>query len=521
MKHNRKTYVKNILFPCLLVSSLAGALTGGLIFLFKLVSARVIHLSAQLYALVRSEPRYLPLLMAGGLAAGLVVTAILRYEPSARGGGIPTAMALLRSLITFRWLRTLMAVFVSAMLTYLVGVPLGNEGPSVQMGTAVGCGTTRLFGKKNRAWSRYVMTGGASAGFACATGAPITGILFAFEEAHRRFSPMLFMAAASATVSGYAVTDLLCDRTGLSMRLFDLSIREVLPLRHMWAPMVVGLVAGLLAIAFTKLYQWVADRVHGPLASLSDFIKIPVLFLLVTAVGFASAQLIGTGHDLVEQLLHGHAVWYLLLLCLAVRGILLILANNLGVTGGLFLPSLALGGLLGALCAHCLVSLGWLSQDYYLLLVCVGMAAFLAASSRTPVMAIVFAVEVLGCIFNLLPVVVGVTFASLVIETARVTSFTDTVIHNRVETENAGKTPTLVEDDMTVAEDAFVVDKEISDVLWPPTCTILSVSKNRVYSSHADGGLHPGDVLHLHYISYDLAQTKEQLEALIGPQPTE
>ena len=71
-----------------------------------------------------------------------------------------------------------------SLLSFLMGVPLGNEGPSVQIGTAVGRGTTRIALRKRFAWDRYSMTGGACAGFAVATGAPISGILFAVEEAH-------------------------------------------------------------------------------------------------------------------------------------------------------------------------------------------------------------------------------------------------------------------------------------------------------------------------------------------------
>ena len=73
------------------------------------------------------------------------------------------------------------ALFFGSVTSFLIGVPLGNEGPSVLMGTAVGKGCTDTLAKKHPAWSRYSMTGGACAGFAVATGAPISGILDAYK----------------------------------------------------------------------------------------------------------------------------------------------------------------------------------------------------------------------------------------------------------------------------------------------------------------------------------------------------
>lgn len=56
-----------------------------------------------------------------------------------------------------------------------------------------------------------------------------------------------------------------------------------------------------------------------------------------------------------------------------------------------------------------------------------------------------------------------------------------------------------------------------SDVLWPPTCVILSVDKS---PTHHGGltGISEGDVLHVHYRTYDPPVTMRRLEDLVGPQ---
>ena len=65
---------------------------------------------------------------------------------------------------------------------------------------------------------------------------------------------------------------------------------------------------------------------------------------------------------------------------------------------------------------------------------------------------------------------------------------------------------------MPVMEGAFVVGKEPRDILWPPTCAILSVDKEDVY----DEVLHPGDRLHLRYKTINPEKTKEYLISLLG-----
>ena len=513
MPANRSTYVKNILIPCLVFSTAAGAGTGILIFLFKWAASSVIELSSSVYGAVREHPGYFPLLLLGAGLLGLAASVILRKVPDCRGGGIPTAIAILRGLIPFRWIRSIVFVFASAMLTYLCGVPLGNEGPSVQMGTAVGRGIVQ----KHPAWDRYIMTGGACAGFAAATGSPFTGILFAFEEAHRRFSPMIVLTTATAVLAGSSVMQLLCALTDMEYALFVFPAMPELPLMYFWTALAVGLTVGFAAAVFTVAYRKIRPLVKHTLGRVPFTVKITAIFMLTACVGFVSGDCIGSGHDLVDELMEGHGVWYLLIVWFLVRAFLLLIANNADVTGGLFVPTLAFGAILGALCGDILTTAGILPEDYYSVMVVIGVASFLGSASRTPLMALAFAGEALGGLPNLLPIAIGVTVAYLVVETLGIPAFTDTVIESKAEAAHAGKTPQIVDLHLTVAPDSFVVGKEIRDILWPPTCTVLSVHRNPD-APHDEPGIGGGDRLHVHYQTYDAEATLTTLEALVGEQ---
>ncbi len=520
MKHSRSTYIKNILFPCFVFSVITGIFTGILIFLFKAASSFLFEASEEIYGYVRANPRWLPLLIVGASLLGLLSALILKHAENCRGGGIPTSVALLRGLIEFRWLKSIFFLFATASMTFLGGIPLGNEGPSVQMGTAVGRGTVRVFAKNNMAWDRYIMTGGACGGFAAATGAPLTGIFFAFEEAHRRFSPMLFMTAAMTVTSSTAVMRLLCNLSGLSADLFDFPLLPALPLQYLWVALVIGLVCGVVAVAFTNLYGVVGDFLSKTLKSLPFPVKIISVFVLTSLVGFASAGFIGSGHDIITQLTEGWGIWYWMLLYFCVRAIFLMFANQVGVSGGLFVPSLTFGALIGALFAQLTVRLGVLPREYFAVPIIIGMASFLAASSRTPITTVTFALEALSGISNILPVALGVTFSFLVIETWGVTSLQERVINQKVADFNRGKPSTVVDTTVTVAPGAFAVGKEPRDILWPPTCTVLSVKKpDDAKSTHAGGVMNGGDILHIHYQTRDPESTARAIEAIVGTQP--
>ena len=521
MKSSRLTYVKNIVLPCVIFSMITGVSTGALIFGYKVVAAKVMDFSSEIYAFCRTNPLFLPLLLVGAALLGLFASLLLYWEPSCRGGGIPTAIAQLRGLLNFRWLRSLVLVILSSLVTFFCGVPLGNEGPSVQMGTAVGRGSVRLFGRNNPAWDRYIMTGGACAGFAAATGAPLTGILFAFEEAHRRLSPMIFMVSASTVIFGSATSEILCDVFGVSRRLFSFQIEAVLPMKSLWSVVLVGLVCGVVAAGFTKLYRVVRNFVHRVGRKVPFAVLSVSLFVLVAAVGFFFEEVLGSGHNLVDGLLEGHGIWYLLLIWFVIRALFLIFANNVGVTGGLFVPSLAFGAILGFLCAKALVSLGALGGEYTVILTAVGMASFLGASSRIPLTAVTFSLEALCGLSNVLPFALGVTLSYLVVEVSGIAGFNETVTEGLVEEAREGKVSETVTTDVTVRPGAFVVGKEVRNILWPPSCVILSVSRNRQRKDLPSGGMEAGDVLHVHFTSFDPQETMENLEDLVGKQAVE
>ena len=516
MKKEIGMRVRDKFVPYFVFPAIVGIASGVMIFAFKIASSFVMSKSTEIYAYVRENPAYLPFLLLGAVLLGGLSALILKYAKECRGGGIPTAVATIRGLIPLKWIQCLTGLFGSSMLTYLAGVPLGNEGPSVQMGAAVGKGISGLFGKKNKAWERYNMTGGASAGFAIATGSPLSGIVFALEEMHRRFSPPVFIVASVAVLSGKATSDLICGWFDVDTTFFNFEIDKFLPFKYLWVSVLIGVVCGICANLLTNIYHILRKFAEKRLVRVPFSVKIMLIFLAVALVGFAGAEFVGSGHSLIEMILERHTVWYVMLIALLVRSMIMILANNSGVSGGLFVPTLALGAIIASLISDGLIALGVIGAEYYQVLVIIGIASFLSASSRIPLTALTFAAEALCVASNLLPVAAGVVAAYLVVEILGVPSFTDTVIESKLHNEYKDKARTVVDSYMTVKEGALAVGMEVRDVLWPPTCTILSIEKSNTKSRIHSGIIEAGDVLHLHYRTYDRDETLALLVDILG-----
>ncbi len=153
------------------------------------------------------------LLLTLGLGAGggaLAVWLVRRFAPHAAGSGIPHLKSVLRREAEPEWKRMLPVKFFGGLLGIGGGLALGREGPTVQMGAGVGHAVSEMFKvRKGEGERRALMSAGAGAGLAAAFNAPLAGLIFVLEELHGSFTPVMFVAAFLASVSGDVVARLI------------------------------------------------------------------------------------------------------------------------------------------------------------------------------------------------------------------------------------------------------------------------------------------------------------------------
>ncbi len=522
MKTNFRNYFINLLIPAVVFGSITGVATAVVICLYKLCATYIIRLSEYGYHALKGAPWWLLLVFPALFALAWIFAHIYRKHQNLRGGGIPTSIGILRGILPIHALRNLVGVFTMSLTTFFVGVPLGNEGPSVQMGTAVGQGCVRSFTKKHRAWERYSMTGGACAGFSVATGAPVSGILFAVEEAHQRISPMLLIVSATSVMFAELTSELLCRYLPIHATLFPKFELMTLSLRDVWLPLVVGLAVGLFAVLFLKYYRLIRKLMKWLRQKVSDVYLIFAVFAITVILGLCSADFVSTGHDLILSLFDGGRVIWVLLLALLVRATMTLFANSTNITGGLFVPILALGALFSALLGRIMVFGFGLNGDFFVIILVLGMTACIAAMMKMPLTAIVFAIEALSCYENIIYVVIVAVVSYMMTEFFGVKSINDSVIEHRVESMREGKQARVEEAFVTVQKGSFAVGKQIRDILWPNNLFVLSVKiafYNHVeVDEHGGKAIRAGDVLHVRYSTYDSGKTVEELLAIVGEQ---
>lgn len=514
MKHKSRLF--NLILPAVFFGGVTGFFTAIVILIYKLCAHYVIDLSETGYSFVRERLYLVPVAVIGLGIVAFILSKVYKNAPNLRGGGIPTSITVLRGIITFKWFRNLAGIFCLSLSTFLMGVPLGNEGPSVQMGTAIGSGTMHIFPKKYMAWKRYAMTGGACAGFSVATGAPISGMLFAVEEAHQRISPTIITFASVSVLTANVTAELLAPLFNVSISLFPESEVIKLSTGHLPLAAIIGVAMGIFAAIFLNYYKIINAFSNKLLRKVPHWVKIFGVLVLTLVAGLFSSSYISTGHELILSLTDGGIPILALLLIILVRSTLTLLANTNKITGGIFIPILTIGALLSSILAPILESAFSISTDFYAVILALGMSACIASLMKMPVTAIAFGVEALGCGENILHLVVVCIIAYVVTEMFGVKSINDKVIEDRIAEYSRVHHPKLIDTKIKIEKGAFAVGKEIRDIFWPTGLFVLSTTHSEEYSdehTHQEG-LREGDTLHIRYTTCDEKRSQQELDAI-------
>lgn len=196
------------------------------------------------------------------VALAVILRRIVREEPLISGSGIPQTELALAGRLSFTWWRVLLAKFLGSWLALFGGLALGREGPSIQMGGAVGAGFHALW----RPAAPHALTGspyvvaGAVAGLAAAFGAPAAGVLFAFEEMKSRRDTSLIVAACASAIGAHLMIRIVF---GMG-RILPFAGFEAPPLSSFWIVALEGAVFGVLGVGYNKTLLWLHDREAGP-----------------------------------------------------------------------------------------------------------------------------------------------------------------------------------------------------------------------------------------------------------------
>src|ERR1700722_17642811 len=159
----------------LVLALVIGAITGLAVVAFILLTER---LGMRLYPVGGAPWRRVLFPVAGSLGIGYL---LYRYFPNARGSGVPQTKAALFAREGRITLRTVLGKFFCTSVTLASGIPLGREGPSVQVGGGIASVLGRALGLRPEK-VKALLPVGAAAAVAAAFNPPRGAVRFALEE---------------------------------------------------------------------------------------------------------------------------------------------------------------------------------------------------------------------------------------------------------------------------------------------------------------------------------------------------
>ena len=388
----RRWYLSRI--GIVLESIFIGLAAGLIVALFRLALVYGDELRLAWYqglAEVIRSGRFPPIWLQIGLFSilGLALGWMSLWRPMTRGSGIPQLKGYFEGRLQFRWLSELLIKLSSGILGIGMGLSLGREGPSVQIGAYVGMGMLSR-SERPEAEKKYLITAGASAGLAAAFNAPLAGVLFALEELHRTFSPLLLTCTMAASMAADLVAGLFFGMHPI----FNFRSLRLLPIGlYPWI-ILLGVISSFAGDLFKRALYFSQDLYKA--LPLPRYFW-PILPLLVSIpLGLFLFDVTGGGHPLIESLTASSRTLSMLALLFTVKLMFTALSYGAGTAGGIFLPLLVCGALLGTFTGQALSAMGYIDQTYILNFLILGMAAFFTAVVKAPVTGAVLILEMSG-----------------------------------------------------------------------------------------------------------------------------
>ncbi|HEX9108956.1 MAG TPA: chloride channel protein [Longimicrobiales bacterium] len=339
------------------------------------------------------------------VVGAVIIGLMARYgSDKIRGHGIPEAMEAV--LINRSRIAPKVAILkpISAAIAIGTGGPFGAEGPIIQTGGAVGSIVGQLL-HTTASERKVLLACGAAAGMAATFSTPIAGVILAIELLLFEFKARSFIPLVIASTLATAVhIQLLGGGPMFQVGRMDFGVPKGIPLF-----MLFGVVCGLAAVGFTRLFYWVEDQYEKLPIPDMWWPAIGAVFLGV--IGYFVPRVLGVGYDTIGDILNGRLGLELLLIVMVAKAAVLILYLGSGTSGGLlapmFMASAAMGGAFAIMLNHVAPGLH-LSPGAYAL---VGMAAVFGAAARATFTFIIFAFEITRDYNSVLPLMLVTVIA--------------------------------------------------------------------------------------------------------------
>lgn len=314
---------------------------------------------------------------------------------------------------------------LASTVTIGFGGSVGAEAPIVLTGSSIGSTIGRYFGLNYRYVTLLIGCGAAGA-VSGIFKAPIAGIVFTLEVllldlTMSSIVPLLISSVTAATVAYFLMGDDV---------LLSFTITGAFNIRNIPWYVLLGGITGMVSLYFTRLTLFLEAR-YKEINNI--YIRLLTGGLVLGILVFLFPAFYGEGYDAIMALLEGeseslfqsslfsklgggYVVFSLFFLCLILLKVVASSSTTgAGGVGGIFAPTLFLGGVTGFLTASVLNKFALLDlPDNRFVLV--GMAGTMAAVMHAPLTAIFLIAEITGGYSLLIPLIITSTTAYITIK---------------------------------------------------------------------------------------------------------
>jgi len=372
----------------------------------------------------------------------------------------------------------------SSLLSIGTGASIGREGAITHL-TATFASKWGQFHQWQPYRLRLMVACGAAAGLAAAYNAPIAGALFAALVLVGNFSMNLFAPLVMASVMATMVSRFWFGIEPWYELPESIDYGQAARLSQMGWFLVLGIISGAGGAFFLKSIQN-AQSATGKYAWPS-WAKLGLAGLAVGLIALVFPGVWGNGYEITNQILHGESsetgfteliqgsvlsdlqAWQIPLVVLAgllvAKFVATVCTVGAGTVGGVFTPTLFLGAGLGAAFGQALGLFDFADNTPTVAFALVGMGSVLAATTRSPLLAMILIFEISLKYELMPPLMIGCVVATLVSQKLHKASVYSAPLHRR---------GLLVDQESRRMGSA--TDRCIGDVMVGPTSPIKETS---------------------------------------------
>ncbi|XP_071951740.1 H(+)/Cl(-) exchange transporter 4-like isoform X2 [Antedon mediterranea] len=402
---------------------------------------------------------YVFFVMLAMVMASMAVLLVRVFAPYACGSGIPEIKTILSGFIIRGYLGkwTLLIKSMTMMLAVAAGLSLGKEGPLVHVACCCGNIFSYLFPKygTNEAKKREVLSAASAAGVSVAFGAPIGGILFSLEEVSYYFPlKTLWRSFFCALVAAFVLRAINPFSTD-HLVMFYIDYNNPWFIWELFPFILLGIFGGLYGALFNYCnLKWCRYRKTSSLGNYA-ITEVVLLTFITAIISYLNPYTKQNTSELIAQLFQNcgpeddvnlcdyrrnitdvdknswpgavagpglyTAMWQLSL-ALVFKAVITVFTFGIKVPAGLFIPSMAVGAIVGRIVGIGIEQLAVHNPDLMIFNSCkpteacimpglyamVGAAATLGGVTRMTVSLVVIMFELTGGLEYIVPLMVAV-----------------------------------------------------------------------------------------------------------------